>query len=103
MPHLALPVLLALALRGTCTIQPLVGSWKADSLTFDGRPQADEEMLGARFTFTEDRLRIETAKAPLAFAISVAPGSAPCALHLDPWEVPGSPRDGCSSRSAGPA
>lgn len=95
MPHPALPALLALTLLAaerpvtgarTCAVQPLLGTWKADALTFDGKPQADEEMLGARFTFTEDRLRIETAKAPLTFAISVDPGSAPCALHLDPLE-----------------
>ncbi len=95
MPHLALPVFLALAVLAaerpvtgarTCAVQPLLGTWKADTLTFDGKPQADEEMLGARFTFTKDRLRIETAKAPLAFAISVDAGSAPCALHLDPLE-----------------
>ncbi len=71
--------------RQSCTPQPLLGSWLAASLTFDGEPRDDNEMLGSTLTFTGERLTIETPeRARLEFALEVDAGSNPCAFHLTP-------------------
>ena len=71
--------------RPSCTPQPLLGSWLAASLTFDGEPRDDDEMLGSILTFTPERLTIETLEhARLEFALDVEAGSNPCAFHLTP-------------------
>lgn len=71
--------------RPSCTPQPLLGSWLAASLTFDGEPRYDDEMLGSTLTFTSERLTIETVEhARLEFSLEVETGSNPCAFHLTP-------------------
>lgn len=71
--------------RPSCTPKPLLGSWLAASLTFDGEPREDDEMLGSILTFTPERLTIETLEhARLEFALEVDAGSNPCAFHLTP-------------------
>jgi hypothetical protein len=71
--------------RPSCTPQPLLGSWLAASLTFDGEPRDDDEMLGTTLAVTPDRLTIETLEhVRLEFSLEVETGSNPCALHLTP-------------------
>lgn len=68
-----------------CAAQQLVGIWKVQSMTMDGRPSNDPEMSGATITFTANRLTIETRQQvsiPFAFEVDVA--ASPCALHVTP-------------------
>ena len=70
-----------------CSVEPLLGTWVAQSLTSDGAPETDEELLGARLTFSADRLAVDTARqAHLAFALRLEPNARPCAFHLTPLE-----------------
>jgi uncharacterized protein (TIGR03067 family) len=81
-----------IAAAPSCAAAPLAGTWDTVSLTFDGEPSTDDEMLGSRLTFTGDRLTIDTAKqSRVEFAVSFEPGAQPCALHLAPVSAPGEP------------
>ena len=77
----------AITRPAACAMEPLLGTWVAQSLTSDGAPETDEEMLGSRLTFTADRLVVDTAaRAHLGFALRLEPGARPCAFHLTPLE-----------------
>ena len=77
----------AITRPAACSMEPLLGTWVAQSLTSDGAPETDEEMLGSRMTFTADRLAVDTAaQAHLTFALRLEPGARPCAFHLTPLE-----------------
>jgi len=68
-------------------MEPLLGTWVAQSLTSDGAPETDEEMLGSRLTFSADRLVVDTARqAHLAFTLRLEPDARPCAFYLTPLE-----------------
>jgi len=77
----------AITRPAACSMEPLLGTWVAQSLTSDGAPETDEEMLGSRLTFSADRLVVDTARqAHLAFALRLEPDARPCAFYLSPLE-----------------
>jgi len=73
------------ATAAACAAQPLLGTWKVQSMTMDGRPSGDPEMSGATITFTANRLTIESAqKVSTPFTFEVDATASPCALHVTP-------------------